>query len=178
MKNDCSAFEYFSALADQCAAQDAENKRNQKIEQEDLALTFLSGSTQFATDTQAIEAIIPVHFLCPLPIHHFAIAGMSHYHNQVFPVIDLKILFGEQSRQMAPASRIIVYRHYEQAFGLLICQCLGLKRFQSAQIESSNIDKELLYANFVSQSFVDQKNHWPILDIDKLLDETFSGILG
>src|SRR5690606_29568728 len=136
-----------------------------------LGLGFESDRLSFVTKTNFIEAVIPVQTIYPLPMQISGLYGLSHYRNQLFTIIDLKAVFWQQESKISPSSRIILYRYYNQLVGILVCACIGLKRFENLNRQTVNLMPHIPYAHFVKYAFYENNARWAVLDIFKLINE-------
>lgn len=174
MGNHCTAFEYLQSLAIPIT-------RPVKVKlpstQEWLGLAFYSDSILFATKTSFIEAVIPVEYLHPLPMRMDGLIGMSSYRDKIFAVIDLKALFWKTNSIYDADSRIIIYRYQDQRIGVLVCRCLGLRRFSLASKMQVELSQQVPYQRFVKHLFYADDKRFAVLDMAKLFGEIQIGNL-
>lgn len=132
-----------------------------------LGITFYSHQMLYVTKINFIEAVIPVGKIYSLPCPDPNILGISHYHNRVFIVIDLKAILWQKKSALSSASRIIIYRYFDLWIGCLVCSCQGLKTFNLKDNILSS--PESPQTQFVKKMINIQETNWALLDIHKII---------
>ncbi|MGE4349272.1 MAG: chemotaxis protein CheW [Candidatus Berkiella sp.] len=174
MGNHCTAFEYLQSLAVPIMT---EVKDKVLPTQEWSGLAFYSDSILFATKTSFVEAVIPFEYLYPLPMHLEGFIGMSSHRDKIFAVLDLKALFWKKNSVYNADSRIIICRYQEQRIGVLVCRCLGLRRFNLSTKTQVELSQQVPYQRFVKHLFYAEEKRFAVLDMAKLFGEIQIGNL-
>lgn len=174
MGNHCTAFEYLQSLA---IPRMIEVSDKVLPTQEWSGVIFYSNSILFASKASFVEAVIPFEYLYSLPMQLEGFIGMSSYRDKIFAVLDLKSLFWKKNSAYNSDSRIIICRHQEQRIGVLVCRCLGLKRFDLSTRTQVELSKQVPYQRFVKHLFYAEDKRFSVLDIAKLFAEIQIGNL-
>lgn len=99
-------------------------------------LTFWIDSEEFAIDIQAIQQILKVPAITPVPRTPKQILGITSLRGIIVPVVDLRSFLGIASRESTRESRVLVLRAEGDPIGLLVDRVSSVQRLDRNTIEA------------------------------------------
>jgi purine-binding chemotaxis protein CheW len=143
-----------------------------KNQVEDIQIVvFKLGKELFASDIHPVKEIRRVDEITPVPQAPDFVEGIISLRGEIYPIIDLGIRFGKESREITNDSRIIVIDVPGSQYGMIVDSVMEVQRVKADNIEEA---PELVVRG--SQKFLQgvvKKEDQLILlvDVEKILTE-------
>ena len=83
-------------------------------------VTFRIGEEEFGVDILAVQEIIRLVPITPVPRAPVAIAGVINLRGKVIPVVNMRSRFSLPARDASPQTRIVVMESEEKIVGFLV----------------------------------------------------------
>lgn len=106
-----------------------------------LCLLFRLGDDRFALDTAAVEAVLPLVAVTPVPLAPRGVAGLFDHRGTPVPAIDLGLFaLGRPSRALR-STRIVLVRYADgRLLGLIAEQATDTLRARREDFVASGVD--------------------------------------
>lgn len=104
----------------------------------DKLLIFRIEEQNFAISLEVVAVVINIVEICELPHAPEYILGIINYYGEVLPVIDLRFIFQQKSRDIELSDKLIVVKFSEQPICLWVDQIGEIIDFKPDMIKESN----------------------------------------
>lgn len=88
-------------------------------------VAFNTGGDSFAIETTFVREIVRLRHVAPLPRGPTAVRGVTTYHGEILPVLDVRSVLGRPAEGLADLIRVLVLGHAAPEFGLLADDVAG-----------------------------------------------------
>lgn len=137
-------------------------------------ITFIVENEFFAVNMAPVQEIIRVPEMVHVPKSPPSLLGLANLRGQVLPVLDLRRVFGIESREIDEASRVIVI-NFGQTLGFLVDRVSSVINAEDSQIEDSSQIQSIVRSEYLKGVIKDRDNKRMImlLDLEKILHSEF-----
>lgn len=139
-------------------------------------ITFTVKGEIFAINMAPVREIIRVPEMVHVPKSPPSLLGLANLRGQVLPVLDLRRIFGIESREIDEASRVIV-TNFSQTLGFLVDKVSSVINVEESEIEDSSQIQSIVKSEYLKGVIKDKDNKRMImlLDLEKILRCEFEG---
>jgi purine-binding chemotaxis protein CheW len=97
-------------------------------------IAFTIDNQQFGLDLEHVEHIIWAVETTPLPNSPPFILGLINLQGLVLPVVDMRVIFNFQKRELAPEDRFIICQNSNKRLLLWVDQILSIQSYQIEEL--------------------------------------------
>ncbi len=90
-------------------------------------VVFILDDQRYALRLPAVERVLPMVGVTPLPKAPSIALGMINLHGQVIPVVDIRRRFGLPPRDFALSARLLIARTARRALAVRVHEVLGVR---------------------------------------------------
>jgi purine-binding chemotaxis protein CheW len=147
--------------AQQMACAEAPLLRTERL----VVIVFELAGEGYAVEAGFVREVSPLTDLTPLPCTPPFVRGIINLRGELWPVIDLKPLFGLAERALTGAAKAIILHDKAMEFGLLADAVIGVQSIDTTEIQPPSV------ISSGHQSFLRgvARDHTMILDASRLL---------
>ena len=147
-------------------------------EQTWTGIGFTLGDAYFLAAMDDIAEIINLPQCTNIPKTKHFVRGVSNIRGSIIPVVDLMSFFSKGTSRVSRLRRLLVVEYKESYTGLVVDDILGMQHFAVAHYESNiPIPIDDCFTPYLNGSYwrsistSDEKEYWPVFELDRLLSD-------
>jgi len=131
----------------------------------------------FGVETEYISEILPLQYITPVPLTKEFVLGLINIRNDIFSVIDLNNLFGDDFITIHQNNLIMVLDFQDIQTGIIINKVLSISELKDNDIIHNIENLQLKYQKYMKYIVRINKDDVPVIDIRELfLSEIFNKV--
>jgi purine-binding chemotaxis protein CheW len=133
---------------------------------------FNLGEKEYGVDIAQVREVIRLRPITPIPDTSIFVEGVISLHGKVVPIVNLRIKFGEERKELLKSNRIIVTKVHFHEIGVIVDGVTDVLSCDSTSMNAPDeVLKEVVYLVGVVKK---EERLILIVDMDKLLNEDTS----
>lgn len=155
---------------------DLDGHNEDEFQERDQFIGIKIGTEEFLIPISNVREIIMVAPITFVPFSPVYIDGVFNLRGSIVPIVNAQKLMGLVRNELTAASRIIVTRHEQVTFGLIVDGITYVRNLLPAEVEQRSLPGKSLGAEFIT-SICKQDNYiCGILDIPRIISVASGGI--
>jgi purine-binding chemotaxis protein CheW len=138
-------------------------------------IVFRIGDEEFGVPISAVQEIIKVGTITPIPDSPAFIKGLINVRGEIVAIIDVRARFF-LSMDAEPSRHIIIARQDENLFGLLVNEVMEVLRIQESDIKSPPRLMTKIHEDYVHGVITHDGRLIILLDIQQVISEEYGQI--
>lgn len=130
------------------------------------------GDERFLVAQDQVKEVVELPAFSRVPGGKPWLMGVANIRGELIPIINLKGMLLDEPTVIDLNSRIVVLKHAQFPAGFLVDRVEGLRRFDSSQqgMHAAG-DLPAACSVFVTGTYADETQSWPVLDVHKLVED-------
>jgi len=132
-----------------------------------IIVLFNLDELRYALYLLAVERVIPIVEITPLPKAPEIVMGIVNYHGEIIPVINIRKRFNLPAHEIKLSDQLIIARTTKRFVALVVDSVIGVHKLEHDQFVDTK--EEFPYADYVTGIAKIENNIVLIHDLEKFL---------
>jgi twitching motility protein PilI len=169
--SESAPFEILSSLAERARDTAIDLPSVQDAQAHSTGLGFHLLGQRFIVSMDQVSELMRVPAVTRVPGVKNFVLGVGNVRGRLMIVVDLSLLFGEQSTLPRGQRRVIAIEDEENLIGFVIDESHGMQHFPSDSFSDQTEEVPEMFADFVRGSYKVAGVEWPVMHLNLLASD-------
>lgn len=160
-----------SFIAEKIKKQNEAQQNHALLADQWQGIAFLCGHESFIIPLKYIVEIIPSPEVMVIPGVKPWFLGVANLRGDMLPITDLQYLLGFAKTPIEKYTPVLVIHYEGELSGMLVQKVMGLYSLSQAKPHLFSLNRGSPFAPYASEVIQQGKSYFPLLAIDKLIDD-------